>query len=97
MEPEGCSPTSRARSITRATFNPIYQYFLRRGYAVLAPNVRGSTGYGTAYMNLDNTTKRMDSVADLAHAGARGVRARRLRACGVRQAIPGYGRLLTLD
>ena len=30
--------------------------------------MRGSTGYGTAYMNLDNTTKRMDSVADLAHA-----------------------------
>ena len=30
--------------------------------------MRGSAGYGTAYMNLDNTTKRMDSVADLAHA-----------------------------
>jgi dipeptidyl aminopeptidase/acylaminoacyl peptidase len=53
---------------TRPSFNALFQYFLQRGYAVLAPNVRGSTGYGTAYMNLDNTTRRMDSVADLAHA-----------------------------
>jgi dipeptidyl aminopeptidase/acylaminoacyl peptidase len=53
---------------TRPAFNPIFQYFVQAGYAVLAPNVRGSTGYGTAYMNLDNTTKRMDSVKDLAHA-----------------------------
>jgi dipeptidyl aminopeptidase/acylaminoacyl peptidase len=53
---------------TRPSFNALFQFFLQHGYAVLAPNVRGSTGYGTAYMNLDNTTKRMDSVADLAHA-----------------------------
>ena len=52
----------------RPAFNPVFQYFLQAGYAVLAPNVRGSTGYGTAYMNLDNTVKRMDSVKDLAHA-----------------------------
>ena len=42
--------------------------FIQAGYAILAPNVRGSTGYGTAFMNLDNTTKRMDSVKDLAYA-----------------------------
>jgi dipeptidyl aminopeptidase/acylaminoacyl peptidase len=53
---------------TRPNFNGLLQYFIQRGYAILAPNVRGSSGYGTAYMNLDNTTKRMDSVADLAHA-----------------------------
>jgi dipeptidyl aminopeptidase/acylaminoacyl peptidase len=53
---------------TRPAFNPVFQYFLQAGYAVLSSNVRGSTGYGTAYMNLDNTTKRMDSVNDLAHA-----------------------------
>ncbi len=53
---------------TRPAFNALFQYFLQAGYGVLAPNVRGSSGYGTAYLNLDNTTKRMDSVADLAHA-----------------------------
>ncbi len=50
------------------TFNPVLQCFLRCGYAVFAPNVRGSTGYGKAYSHLDDVEKRMDSVADLAHA-----------------------------
>jgi dipeptidyl aminopeptidase/acylaminoacyl peptidase len=40
------------------------QYFLSRGFGVLRPNVRGSTGYGTEYMNLDNYKRRMDSVKD---------------------------------
>ena len=44
------------------------QYFVQNGYAVLAPNVRGSTGYGKAYSHLDDVENRMDSVADLAHA-----------------------------
>jgi dipeptidyl aminopeptidase/acylaminoacyl peptidase len=61
-------PHGGPESQSRATFNPIFQFFLQRGYAVLAPNVRGSSGYGTVYMNLDNTTKRMDSVKDLAYA-----------------------------
>ena len=61
-------PHGGPESQTRPTFNAIFQYFVQAGYAVLAPNVRGSTGYGTEYMNLDNTTKRMDSVKDLAHA-----------------------------
>ena len=51
------------------------QYFLNNGYAVLAPNVRGSTGYGKTYSHLDDVEKRMDSVADLAHA-ARWLKAR---------------------
>lgn len=46
----------------------LVQYFLQQGYAVFAPNVRGSTGYGKAYSHLDDVEKRMDSVADLAHA-----------------------------
>jgi len=61
-------PHGGPESQTRPTFNALFEYFLENGYAILAPNVRGSTGYGTAYMNLDNTVKRMDSVADLAHA-----------------------------
>ncbi len=53
-------------------FQPLFtffiQYLVHNGYAVLAPNVRGSTGYGKAYSHLDDVEKRMDSVADLAHA-----------------------------
>jgi dipeptidyl aminopeptidase/acylaminoacyl peptidase len=52
----------------RPGFNPLYQYYLSRGYAVLAPNVRGSTGYGKVYTHLDDVKKREDSVKDLAFA-----------------------------
>ena len=44
------------------------QHLVDRGYAVLAPNVRGSTGYGSIYRSLDDVRLRMDSVADLKHA-----------------------------
>jgi dipeptidyl aminopeptidase/acylaminoacyl peptidase len=52
----------------RPYFHFFIQYVLNRGYAVLAPNVRGSTGYGKTYCHLDNVERRMDSVADLAYA-----------------------------
>ncbi len=68
LPPVIVNPHGGPESQTRPAFNPIYQYFLQAGYGILAPNVRGSTGYGTVYMNLDNTTRRMDSVNDLAHA-----------------------------
>ncbi len=48
------------------TFNPIIQALAADGYAVIVPNVRGSTGYGKRYAALDDTTKRLDSVRDLA-------------------------------
>jgi dipeptidyl aminopeptidase/acylaminoacyl peptidase len=49
-------------------FNAVVQYLVGRGYGVLAPNVRGSTGYGYTYQSLDDVHLRMDSVADLRHA-----------------------------
>jgi len=55
-------------SQARPGFDFLAQYLVNRGYAVLAPNVRGSTGYGNAYSQLDDVEKRLDSVADLAHA-----------------------------
>jgi dipeptidyl aminopeptidase/acylaminoacyl peptidase len=55
-------------SQSRPAFAPVTQYLLGRGHAVFSPNVRGSTGYGKAYTNLDNVRLRMDSVKDLAHA-----------------------------
>jgi dipeptidyl aminopeptidase/acylaminoacyl peptidase len=47
------------------SFNPVVQYLVHRGYAVIAPNVRGSTGYGKRYHRLDDKRKRLDSVRDL--------------------------------
>ncbi len=52
----------------RPWFDFMTQYLVNRGYAVLVPNVRGSTGYGNAYSHLDDVEKRLDSVNDLAHA-----------------------------
>ncbi len=52
-------------------FDPEIQALVAAGYGVVVPNVRGSTGYGKRYASLDDTTKRLDSVRDLAavHAG----------------------------
>lgn len=57
-------PASQHRPELFASF----QFFLQQGYAVLAPNVRGSTGYGRAYTALDEVELRMNSVADLGAA-----------------------------
>ena len=56
-------------SQSRPSFNPIVQYFAHRGYVVVVPNVRGSTGYGKTYAHLDDVERRLDAVRDLA-AGA---------------------------
>jgi dipeptidyl aminopeptidase/acylaminoacyl peptidase len=48
------------------SFNPVIQGLVLSGYGVVVPNVRGSTGYGKRYASLDDTTKRLDSVRDLA-------------------------------
>lgn len=47
-------------------FSPITEFYLRElGVSVLVPNVRGSDGYGKAYLQLDNAEKREDSVRDI--------------------------------
>ena len=51
-------------SQVRPGFDPTVQYFVHRGYVVLTPNVRGSTGYGKSYGHLDDRERRMDAVAD---------------------------------
>lgn len=47
------------------SFDAFYQYLLSEGIAIVAPNVRGSTGYGKRYTHLDDVEKRLDSVRDI--------------------------------
>ena len=50
----------------RPGFDPWIQYLVNElGFAVIAPNVRGSSGYGKTYMALDNGILREDAVKDV--------------------------------
>lgn len=55
-------PESQARPIFSIATQ---QWAVELGYAVIAPNVRGSTGYGKTYIALDKDMKREDSVRDI--------------------------------
>jgi dipeptidyl aminopeptidase/acylaminoacyl peptidase len=49
----------------RPLLNPTYQALLARGISVLAPNVRGSSGFGKRFLNLDNGALRKGAIADI--------------------------------
>ncbi|MFX0170286.1 MAG: S9 family peptidase [Candidatus Hodarchaeota archaeon] len=49
----------------RPTFSPFIQFCLSSGFAMITPNIRGSTGYGKTYLDLDNIDKRLDSIRDI--------------------------------
>lgn len=50
----------------RPLFNPAYQFWLAElGVAVVAPNVRGSSGYGKTYVKMDDRELREDAVKDV--------------------------------
>ena len=55
-------PESQFRPRFSSTFQ---QWIAELGAAVIAPNVRGSAGYGRDYVQLDNGFKREDSVRDI--------------------------------
>ena len=52
----------------RPAYQPLYQYLLSRGIAVLATNVRGSTGYGKSYQRLVQRDWGGDDLKDWDHA-----------------------------
>jgi dipeptidyl aminopeptidase/acylaminoacyl peptidase len=50
----------------RPGYEPFMQFLVNElGYAVIAPNVRGSSGYGKSFVKLDNGLLREDSVKDI--------------------------------
>lgn len=53
-------------SQSRPSFLSRSNYFLNElGIAIITPNVRGSTGYGKTFVDLDNGMKREESVKDI--------------------------------
>lgn len=49
----------------RPAFRADYQALLANGIAVFAPNIRGSSGFGRAFLQLDNHEKRFDANLDI--------------------------------
>lgn len=86
-------PTSQARP----GFDPVKQYLLARGYAVLDLNFRGSTGYGQRFTQLDNKRLRPNAVRDM-QAAVEWLRRARSDVDGTRVAAMGgsYGGYMTL-
>jgi len=72
-EPQGTGPFpviiyihGGPESQYRPTFSNIFQSWVNElGAAVIAPNVRGSLGYGNDYLSLDDGMKREDAVRDI--------------------------------
>lgn len=50
---------------TRPVFRADFQALLSRGISVFAPNVRGSSGFGKTFVNLDNGALRFDGIKDI--------------------------------
>jgi dipeptidyl aminopeptidase/acylaminoacyl peptidase len=81
--------------VTRS-FDPFFQVLAEAGFAVIAPNYRGSTGYGKAFEDLNNKDwgggDRQDLVAAVRHFGQRGL----IDPCRVGISGGSYGGYLTL-
>ncbi|SHN42497.1 S9 family peptidase [Cryptosporangium aurantiacum] len=49
----------------RPVWNPLFREVVSRGISVFAPNVRGSSGFGRAFVNADNLEKRHAGIEDV--------------------------------
>ncbi len=57
-----------AQERPRYNYNGLYQYLLNRGFGILAPNIRGSTGYGITYQTLIHRDWGGAELGDIEHA-----------------------------
>ncbi|HEY6081250.1 MAG TPA: N-formylglutamate amidohydrolase [Polyangiaceae bacterium] len=80
----------------RPGYSPLFQALVARGISVLAPNVRGSSGFGRAFQEADNLERRWGAIADVAACARylfeRGLATPETLACAGRS----YGGYLTL-
>jgi len=53
----------------RPGFHPQHQLLVAAGIAVLAPNIRGSSGFGRTFVHADDRFGRLDAIADVAVCG----------------------------
>ena len=49
----------------KITWSPTIGFWTAMGFAVIAPNIRGSSGFGIAYEEADNREHRIDAVRDI--------------------------------
>ena len=50
---------------SRPSFSYLFQALLSQGIAVFSPNVRGSSGFGKKFVNLDNGALRVNGIRDI--------------------------------
>ncbi|HET9987208.1 MAG TPA: prolyl oligopeptidase family serine peptidase [Kofleriaceae bacterium] len=48
-----------------ARFSSVAQLFVDRGFVLVQPNVRGSSGYGKTWLHADDGPKRLDVITDI--------------------------------
>lgn len=56
-------------SQARPGFSAYLQAYVDAGYILVEPNVRGSDGYGKAWLDADNGARRLDVISDIEDAG----------------------------
>jgi dipeptidyl aminopeptidase/acylaminoacyl peptidase len=52
-------------AVAKITWSPTIGFWTAMGFAVIAPNIRGSTGYGVEYQEADDRERRIDAVRDV--------------------------------
>jgi len=82
--PKGCAPDENQdadpcpvvvefhggpESQARPGFSPRAQLFVEAGFIFVEPNVRGSDGYGKAWLEADNGPRRLNVIGDIDDAG----------------------------
>jgi dipeptidyl aminopeptidase/acylaminoacyl peptidase len=54
---------------SRIRWSALTAFFVSQGYAWVEPNVRGSTGFGRAFEEADNGSKRLEAFKDIENTG----------------------------